>query len=69
MNTNVLNSNKSKFAVYFQGFIVGLTALLISCSDETGSSENMPGGITPAVEAVQARYGKSAINPEIKWNS
>jgi len=65
MRTNIVKFSKRKFAVIIQLCMIGFTILFISCSDESGSSENANGGIMPAVEAVQSRYGSLPLTQRL----
>jgi HlyD family secretion protein len=65
MRTNVVTLRKKKYIVFIQSCLIGLTAWFISCSGQSGSSDNIPGQIIPAVEAVQARYGRLPLTQRL----
>ena len=57
-------STKRRKTIYLLSLItVGL--LLAGCSGESGSRQNGAGGVVPAVEAVQARYGSLPLTQRL----
>ena len=65
MRISFINSSKKMFVFFIQFCVIGLMSWFLSCSGQSGSSENTPGQIIPAVEAVQARYGSLPLTQRL----
>ncbi len=65
MRTDNIVVRKKKFTVFIFLCLIGLTAWIISCSGNSGSSDDISGQVIPAVEAVQARYGRLPLTQRL----
>jgi RND family efflux transporter MFP subunit len=65
MRTNDKKLSTKRFIVFIRYCTIGLTTLIISCSDDSGSSENLPNKIIPAVEALQSRQGNLPLTQRL----
>ena len=65
MRSNVVTLMKKIFVFFIQSCLFGFTVWFLSCSGQSGSSDNLPGQIIPAVEAVQARYGSLPLTQRL----
>jgi HlyD family secretion protein len=65
MKINIVILRFSKFKVLLHFCLISFATLFISCSNESGSEENTIGGIMPAVEAVQSRFGSLPLTQRL----
>ena len=65
MRSSVVTLMKKIFVFFIQSCLFGFTVWFLSCSGQSGSSDNLPGQIIPAVEAVQARYGSLPLTQRL----
>ena len=65
MRSSVVTLKKKIFVFFIQSCLFGFTVWFLSCSGQSGSSDNLPGQIIPAVEAVQARYGSLPLTQRL----